>query len=176
MIFDTYCQDLLSDVCIPKVKGNLLLSLSVFVTIYGTESALVLFSPHSYLSHEWGANSLHRNYPEPVTGQQPTALWVLFMGGEGGSRLQHHFHRWTLPDQQTVWWARNLWWWETLSIYKWRVQTQKPLSEDWHLRKWLFLSDPDVYIKSYLIWMAKSTYVFPLKGNPWTCLTSFFRT
>lgn len=87
-----------------KIKGNL------FVIMYGAELALVCF-PHSHLSHERGADSLHGDNPESVTGQQPAALRVLLLGGEGGFGLQHHFHRWTLSDQQTVWWAGDLWWW-----------------------------------------------------------------
>lgn len=47
----------------------------------------------SHLSYERGADSLHRDNPESVTGQQPATLRVLFLGGESGFRLQHHFHR-----------------------------------------------------------------------------------
>lgn len=44
-----------------KIKGNL------FVIMYGAELALVCF-PHSHLSHERGADSLHWDNPESVTG------------------------------------------------------------------------------------------------------------
>lgn len=74
---------------------------------------IFLFLLNSDLSDEWAADSLHWCHHEPVTRQRFPSFWVLFMGGQSGTRLQHHLHSWTLSDQPPIWRAGNLWWWGT---------------------------------------------------------------
>lgn len=91
----------------------------------------LFISVNSDLSHEWDSHSFHRRHHEPVARQRFPPFWVLLLGGQGRTWIQHHFHHRALPDEPSVRRAGDLWWWANNHCTCWTTYTTR-----YHL--WLF--------------------------------------